>query len=178
MDFFTTEVWTPRGLKTYYVLFLIALESRRVHVAGITRHPDGNFMAQVARNLTDAVDGFLNGRRFVICDRDTCFTKQFRAILEDAGVRVVHTPVRAPNCNAHAERFVLSIKSECLNRMILFGESSLRRAVSEYVAHYHTERAHQGLGNECIQPGNSPVLGTIRCRERLGGILKHYTRAA
>ncbi len=178
MDFFTTEVWTSRGLTTYYVLFLIELKTRRVHVAGITTNPDGAFMAQVARNLTDAVDGFLKGQRFVICDRDSCFTAQFRSILEDAGVKVVRTPRQAPNCNAYAERFVLSIKSECLGRMILFGESSLRRAVAEYVAHYHAERAHHGLGNERIEGAVVTADGEVRCRERLGGILKSYYRAA
>ena len=177
MDFFTTEVWTPRGLRTCYVLFLIELETRRVHVAGVTTNPHGAFMAQVARNLTDAVDGFLNGHRFVICDRDSCFTAQFRGILEAAGVEVIRTPRQAPNCNAHAERFVLSIKSECLDRMILFGESSLRRAVAEYVEHYHAERAHQGLGNERIQRA-ARAAGEVRCRARLGGILKTYYRAA
>jgi len=178
MDFFATEVWTPKGLRTYYVLFAIQLKSRRVHIAGITLHPDGAFMAQVARNLTDAIDGFLQGQRFVICDRDSCFTRQFRGILRSAGTRVIRTPIQAPNCNAHAERFVLSIKSECLRRMIFFGESSLRRAVTDYVEHYHVERAHQGLGNERITKGAAPSRGPIRCRERLGGILKHYERAA
>ena len=91
---------------------------------------------------------------------------------------MVRTPVQAPNCNAHAERFVLSIKSECLDRMILFGESSLRRAVAEYVEHYHTERAHQGLGNERIEGTAVTAEGEVRCHERLGGILKSYYRAA
>ena len=135
-------------------------------------------MAQVARDLTDAVDGFLCSHRFVICDRDSCFTAEFRDILAAAGVRVIQTPRQAPNCNAHAERFVLSIKSECLERMIFFGESSLRRAVAEYVEHYHAERAHQGLGNERIAKPDTRASGNIQCRERLGGILKHYYRAA
>jgi len=178
LDFFTTEVWTLRGLTTYYVLFLIEIKTRRVHVAGITTNPDGAFMAQVARNLTDAVDGFLGGQRYVICDRDSCFTAQFRSILEDAGVKVNRAPRQAPNCNAYAERFVLSIKSECLGRKILFGESSRRRAVAEYVAHYHTERAPQGLGNERIEGAVVTADGEVRCRERLGGILKSYHRAA
>ena len=113
-DFLTTEVWTPRGLKTYFVLFVIDLKTRRVHIAGITEHPTDSFMAQVARNLTDAVDGFLKDHRVLVCDRDTKFTAQFRRILRDEGVDVVLTPKQAPNCNAYAERFVLSIKSECL----------------------------------------------------------------
>jgi hypothetical protein len=90
---------------------------------------------------TDAVDGFLAGHRFLICDRDAKFTAGFRLMLEDAGVQVIRTPRQAPNCNAYAERFVLSINSECLRRMIIFGEASLRRAVQTYLHHYHTERA-------------------------------------
>ena len=150
MDFFTTEVWTPLGLTTFYVLFLIDLKSRRAHVAGITATPDGAFIAQVARNLTDPEDGFLRGHRFVICDRDAKFTAEFRHILKVVGVEIVLTPRQAPNCNAHAERFVLSIKSECLNRMMFFDQASLRRAVGEYLEHYHRERPHQGLGNETL----------------------------
>jgi len=178
MDFFTTEVWTRTGLRTYYVLFLIDLETRAARIAGITTNPGGVFMAQVARNLTDVVDGVRRNHRFVICDRDSCFTAQFRRVLKDAGVQVIRTPRQAPNCNAYAERFVLSIKSECLNRMIFFGESSLRRAVAEYVEHYHAERAHQGLDNERIASRSESASGEIRCQERLGGILKHYYRAA
>ena len=178
MDFFTTEVWTPLGLKTYYVLFAIDLKSRKVHFAGATQNPSESFMAQVAHNLTDAVDGFLTGYRFLICDRDSKFSEQFRQILGGAGVEVIRTPIQAPNCNAHAERFVLSIKSECLRRMIFFGEASLRRAIFEYLDHYHAERAHQGLGNDLIEKHEVTPEGEIRCRERLGGILKHYYRAA
>ncbi len=137
-------------------------------------------MAQVARNLTDVVDGFLLRHRFLICDRDTKFTDQFRRQLKNPGIDVVITPYRAPNCNAYAERFVRSIKEECLNRMVIFGEGSLRRAIHEFVQHYHLERPHQGLGNEVIarderQPASGPE---VRCEERLGGILKHYRRAA
>ena len=178
MDFFTTEVWTVRGLVTYYVLFVIDLRTRRVHFAGATSHPDESFMVQIACNLTDTVDGFLTGHRFLICDRDARFTARFRLMLEDAGVQVMLTPYRAPNCNAHAERFVLSIKTECLRRMIFFGESSLRRALHAYLDHYHTERSHQGIGNEVIDRRDRVSEGQVRCRERLGGLLKHYYRAA
>lgn len=165
-------------MKTYYVLFGIDLKSRRVHICGITRHPNEAFMAQVARNLTDCIDGFLMSHRVLIRDRDCLFTAKFTSALEGAGVRNVLTPVRAPNCNAYAERFVLTIKSECLGKMILFGESSLRRACNEFVEHYHTERAHQGLGNvHPIQRGELGA-GEVECTERLGGILKHYRRAA
>jgi len=177
-DFFTTEVWTARGLVTYYTLFLIDLKSRKAHFAGFTTNPDGAFMAQLARNLTDALDGFLLGHRFLICDRDTKFTAQFRRILEDAGVEVIRTPRQAPNCNAFAERFVLSIKSECLNRMIFFGERRLYETITSYLEHYHVERAHQGLGNERVERTQPLGTGEVECSERLGGLLKHYRRAA
>ena len=178
MDFFTTEVWTPHGLVAHYVLFVIDLKTRRVQIAGITRSPDETFMAQVARNLTDYVDGFLRDHRFLILDRDSKFTKQFKDTLKSAGVNVILSPFQAPNCNAFAERFVLSIKSECLNRMIFFGEGSLRRACSSFLEHYHSERAHQGLGNERIERVEHGGAGDVECSERLGGLLKHYRRAA
>lgn len=178
-DFFTTEVWTPRGLVTYYTLFAIDLKTRRVHIAGSTPNPGESFMAQVARNLTDAGDGFLLGHRFLICDRDAKFTEQFRRTLKGSGIDIVLAPHRAPNCNAFAERFVRPIKEECLNRMIFFGESSLRRALREFVEHYHHERPHQGIGNEVIEAGPRPTTGNdVRCEERLGGLLRHYRRAA
>jgi transposase InsO family protein len=177
-DFLSVEVWTPRGLITYYVLFVLDLRTRRVHIAGMTPHPDSAFMAQIARNLVDSMDGFLARHRVLICDRDTKFTQQFKRILRDEGVEVILIPKQAPNCNAFAERFVLSIKSECLSRMILFGEGSLRRAVAEYVAHYHSERAHQGIGNQRIERAGSVGDGAVQCTERLGGLLNCYGRAA
>jgi putative transposase len=178
-DFFTTEVWTPHGLVTYYTLFVIDLRSRRIHVAGSTPNPDAAFMAQAARRLTDAVDGFLMGHRVLICDRDSKWTEGFQRVVQGAGVRIVLTPVQAPNANAHAERFVRSIRAECLDRLILFGERRLLRALDEFAAHYHGERNHQGLGNELITPDAIAVGGTqVRCRDRLGGLLRYYHRAA
>jgi putative transposase len=173
-----TEVWTSLGLKTYYVLFVIDLKTRRVQVAGITMHPTDAFMAQIARNLTDIVDGFLNDHRLLICDRDTKFTAQIKRILGDVGVEVVPTPKRAPNCNAYAECFVLSIKSKCLRRMVFFGEASLRHAIFEFVAHYHKERAHEGIGNERLERAGASRNGEVVCDERLGGLLECYRRAA
>ena len=153
-DFFTAEVWTARGLTTYYVLFVIHHATRAVHIAGITTNPDSAFMAQVARNLTDPVDGFLRDKRHLILDLDTKFTVQFRRILHNAGVTVVRTAYQAPNMNAFAERWVLSAKSECLDKTILFGEQSLRRALREYGAHFHHERPHQAapLAGRAVRP--------------------------
>jgi len=178
MDFFTKEVWTARGLVTYYVLFLIDLKSRRIHIAGATPFPGESFMAQVARNLTDAMDGFLLTKRILICDRDDKFTEQFKKTIEARGVEVVVTPYQAPNCNAYAERLVRSIKDECLHRMILFGERNLLRCLGEFTAHYHAERNHQGIGNELIDGGELSVSGPVECHERLDGLLKYYRRAA
>jgi len=180
VDFFTTEVWTTRGLVTYYVLFVIHHATRTVHVAGITPNPDGLFMAQIARNLTAFDDGFLRRMRFLILDLDRKFTTQFKRILTDAGVEVMETAYHAPNMNAYAERWVLSVKAECLDRMILFGEDSLRRALREYCTHHHTERPHQGIGNELIAPERSTrsPTGEIVETERLGGLLRCYERTA
>ena len=179
-DFFTVEVWTARGLITHYVLFLIDHATRAVHIAGITPNPDERFMSQMARNLTDCVDGVLRGTRYLLLDRDSKFSAHFRSLVKDAGIDVIRTAVAAPNMNAVAERFVRSIKAECLDKMILFGEPSLRRAVTEYVAHYHHERTHQGLTNTIILPEapHQCSTGPIRRRARLGGLLSYYHRSA
>lgn len=137
-------------------------------------------MGQVARNLSDDVDGFLMGKRYLIHDRDPLFTAEFLAILDASGVQSVKLPARSPNLNAHAERFVRTIKESCLDRMILFGEGSLRRAIHEFVEHYHRERNHQGLGNRLISPQEPAEgkSGAIQCRQRLGGMLNYYYRQA
>jgi transposase InsO family protein len=179
-DFFTVEVWCPRGLVTFYVFFAIELATRRVSIVGITPGPNEAWMMQAGRNLTDAVDGFLSGKRFLILDRDTKYSAAFRGLLNDAGTEVVRLPPRSPDLNAFAERFVLSIKAECLNRMIFFGERSLRKATNEFADHYHRERNHQGLDNQLIEPACRETLtsNTIECVNRLGGILRFYHRAA
>lgn len=133
-----------KGLVTYYILFFIGLATRAVHVAGMTPHPDEGWMKQAARNVTLAGSGFLGGFRYLLHDRDSKFCATFREILKAAGVAPVALPPRSPNLNAFAERWVRSVKEECLSKLILFGEGSLRRAVEEFVAHYHGERNHQG----------------------------------
>jgi transposase InsO family protein len=179
-DFLTVEVWRPFGLVRYHVMFIIALATRRVHIAGIIAGPHGTWMHQVARNLTDAFDGFLLGKRYLIMDRDPLFTRAFRETLKTAGVKPVRLPARSPNLNAFAERFVLSIKSECLDRMILFSEAQIRRAVLEYVTHYHEERPHQGLENRLITASTTAANtdGEVQRRARLGGLLSYYHREA
>ena len=179
-DFFTVDVWTGRGLTRFAVLFIIELSTRRVEIVGIASEPDSAGMSQVSRNVTDASDGFLLGKRFLIHDRDPRFTVAFGEALAEAGVQVVRLPPRSPNLNAHAERFVRTIKESCLDRMILVGEDSLRRAVGEFITHYHQERNHQGVGNRLIAPVAAPTIsdGRILSCERLGGLLKYYHRPA
>src|SRR5262252_9281098 len=179
-DFFRIEVWTPTGLKRFIVLFFIEISTRRVEIGGISRNANGLWMAQIARNLTDDVDGFFKGKRYLIHDRDPLFTQQFLSMLADTGMESVKLPPRSPNLNAYAERFVRTIKESCLEQMILFGEDSLRTSIRQFLDHYHLERNHQGLQNRLIIPMKATVdrEGRIERRERLGGLLNYYYRAA
>jgi len=179
-DFFSAEVWTALGLVTYDVLIFIRIRTREVHIAGITRQPDESWMTQIARNLTMVDWGFLACGDYLIHDRDGKYCAAFQKILEAVGIKRVTLPARSPNLNAFAERWIQSIKQECLSKLILFGERSLRSAIHEYVEHYHRERNHQGLGNVLLMPTSpgSRVDHPIRCRERLGGMLKYYHREA
>jgi putative transposase len=177
-DFFTAEVFTPQGLISYYVLFFIKIGSREVHIAGVTPHPDEDWMKQVARNVTMAEWGFLWGQRHLIFDRDSKFCASFRRLIRSVGIKTIRLPPRSPNLNAHAERYVKSVKEECLSRLVLFGEAGLRRALREFVAHYHQERNHQGKNNVLLFPSAnlSPPHenDAIECKQRLGGMLKYY----
>jgi putative transposase len=179
-DFFTVEVATWHGLVTYYVLVVMELVTRRVHIAGITPYPTAAFMQQCARQLTDPCDGFLVGKRYLIHDRDTKFTQAYDALLKDSGVEPILLPPRSPNLNAHCERFVRSIKEEALNQVVMLGERALYYTISQYVSHYHAERNHQGLANQLITPASDvgSHRGQVRRRERLGGLLSYYYRDA
>jgi putative transposase len=181
-DFFTVEVLSWRGLVTYYVLFFIHLESRRVKLAGITRHPEQHWMEQVGGCATHEQWGYLHPCRYVLHDRDKKFCNSFRSVLAAGGVKTIQLPAKSPNLNAFAERWVRSIKQECLSKLILFGEASLWRVLTEFCAHYHGERNHQGKNNRILFPG-SPAKsklprGSLTCQHRLGGLLKYYEHAA
>ena len=180
VDFTTIEVWTKCGLVTYYLLFLMELKTRTVHCAGFTTNPHGQWMQQLARNLTDCNDGFLLGKHYLIMDRETKFTEAFRRRLKESGVKAIQLPPRSPKMSAHLERFMRSIKSEALSKMVFFGENSLRRAIASYLEHYHQERNHQGLCNRIIDPSakGGCRFGEVQCHQRLGGILRYYERAA
>lgn len=177
-DFFSVEVLTYRGLVTYYVLFFLHLETRRIEIAGITQHPKERWMMQMARNLTMEGWGFLNNCRYLIHDRDTKYTASFREILRTGNVTALPIPPRSPNLNAYCERWVRSVKEECLSRLILFGEASLRRVLQQYAEHCHEERNHQGKSNILLFPGKAAYSRDVpvRCKERLGGMLRFYHR--
>jgi putative transposase len=179
-DFFTVEVLTWRGLATYYVLFFLNLETRRITLAGITRHPTEAWITQMARNAVDDTSGALRNCRYLLHDRDAKFCAAFDHVLASEGIRCLKLPPRSPNLNAFAERWVRSVKQECLSRLILFGEHSLRRALTEFNKHYHSERNHQGKGNVLLFPAPAAAAyrRTVHCRERLGGLLRYYSRAA
>jgi putative transposase len=180
-DFFSTEVWTLGGLVTFYGLFFIKLDTREVHIAGVTSTPNEQWMKQRARNLTMEEWGVLKPGQYLIHDGDRKFCAAFKQMLDDAGVKRVPLPPRSPWLNAFAERWIQSVKTEVLSRMILFGEKSLRYVLTEYLAHYHTERPHQGKGNVMLFPSAQAVSDSermIECRERLGGLLRYYHHKA
>jgi putative transposase len=168
-DFLTVEVWTGRGLVTHYLLFVMSLADRVVTIAGITTRLGESWMLQVGRNLIDSQSGALHSKRYLIIDRDTKYSQQFRRLVRDSGTKVIRLPPMSPNLNAY----------ECLDRMIFVGQGSLRRAVSEYMHHYHTERNHQGLDNRLIVPTITQAAGgAVNRRARLGGTLNFYYRQA
>ena len=180
-DFFTAEVWTVGGLVTFYVLFFIRLGTREVQVAGVTPRPNQAWMRQIARHITMEEWGVLSPGQYLIHDRDGKYCPAFQQLIDAAGVTRVPLPPRSPNLNAYAERWVRSVKEECLSRFILFGERSLSYVLKEYVAHYHQERNHQGKGNVLLFPAvsqDAAPQGPIQCRERLGGLLTYYERKA
>jgi putative transposase len=139
-------------------------------------------MTQMARHAVDEIDGAFRSIRFALHDRDTKFCAFFRATLRSGGVRPLLLPARSPNLNGFADRWVRSIKSECLSQLILFGEASLRRTITEFLTHYHYERNRQGKANLLLFPApggrRSCPRAPVRCQQRLGGLLKYYSRAA
>ena len=175
-DFFTVETIS---LRRFYVLFFIELESRRVHLAGCTASPTGAWVTQQARNLS--FTGVFERMRFLIHDRDSKFTASFEEIFRSEGIRVIHTPIRAPQANAYAERFVRSVRAECLDWLLILGRRHLERVLRAYTVHYNRERPHRGLAlqpPERVNAADPPTAGKVECRDRLGGLIHEYYRAA
>jgi putative transposase len=172
-DFFCVDTIL---LRRVYVLFFIELETRRVHLAGITRNPTGQWVAQQARNL--ALAGVLDRFRLLIRDRDSKFTGVFDEVFATERIRVIRTPIRTPVANAHAERFVQTVRRECLDRLLVANESHLRRVLVEFLEHYHHERPHRGLELRPPDPVPRPDCGRVERRDRLNGLLHEYYRTA
>jgi transposase InsO family protein len=175
-DFFSVELLTPRGLVRCMVLFVIDVASRRVQIAGVRPDPNGCWMEQIARNLTFSEDGFLWGKRYLIHDRDPLFSQSFRDLLKAGGITPLRLPRHSPNLNAYAERFVQTVRRECLDRLIVTSPRQLEYVLREFVAHYHRERPHEGLEGRMIAPHPNDPDGDIVQFDRLGGLLKSYRR--
>lgn len=181
-DFFSYEVLTFKGLVTYYVLFFIELGTRQVKIAGITNYPNALWMNQIARNLTMDGEPFFKNKKYLIHDRDSKYCSSFCKIFNQSGIKTIKLPALSPNLNAYAERWIQSIKSECLQHLILASRGSLEKAVNQYVTHYNFERTHQGIDNRIPRSGMTVASPNpnleIRCSERLGGLLNYYYRSA
>jgi len=173
-DFFTVETIT---LRTIYVLFFIEISTRKVHMAGVTAHPDSAWVTQQARNLT--IDERLEGVRFLLRDRDTKFSGPFDEVFRTEGVGVIRTPIRAPRANAFAERFVRTVRRECLDHVLICGRRHLQWLLRTYVSHYTDERPHRGL--HLMPPSGRPAVDCpdpaahVRRRDVLGGLIHEYS---
>ncbi|MDB6083339.1 MAG: hypothetical protein JWN43_1220 [Gammaproteobacteria bacterium] len=179
-DFLSVEVYTIKGLVTYYVLFFIDIASRSVHIAGITPHPDNRWMTQIARNATDVDEGFLRGTRYLILDRDTKYTDEFRSVLDREGVHLIRLPPRSPNLNAFAERFVRSIKSECLrpDDFLRTGIASTRDYPIPLSLSHRAKSSGSRKSTAATSRTNGNTFKVVQRRQRLGGMLSYYHRHA
>lgn len=175
-DFFTKTVWTALGPRAFYVLFFINIRTRKVHVAGITKNPNKEWIAETAKTL-----GFLSGdhgrgRKLLIRDRDTKYTKEFDQIIEANGIEIKKLPYRSPNLNPYAEAWVSTIKRECLNHFAVFGAAHFEYLVREYVKYYDTLRPHSGMNDKPLIAMETKLNGEIKCAPLLGGLVKHFYR--
>ena len=179
VDFFTVDTVL---LKRLYVLFVIEVASRQVQVLGVTAHPSGEWVAQQARNLLMALEDRVGQFRFLVRDRDTKFTAAFDAVFVAEAIEVLRTPVRAPQANAYAERWVGTVRREVLDRMLVVGGRQLQAVLAEYVDHYNGHRPHRALGQAPpLGPAEAPVVLTTRTilrRDRLGGLIHEYAQVA
>jgi putative transposase len=173
-DFFTVQTIS---LRRFYVLFFIELDSRRVHLAGCTTNPTGGWVTQQARNL--GFTGLLERMRLLIYDRDSKFSAAFDEVFRSEAIEVIHTPVRAPQANAYAERFVRSVRAECLDWLLILGRRHLERVLRLYTTHDNGERPHRGLALLPPEPATATTTGReIKRGDRLGGLIHEYHRAA
>ena len=179
VDFFHVDCAVT--LRRLYVLFVLEVGDRSLHVLGVTAHPDGPWTTQQARNLVMDLGEHIGRFRFLVRDRAGQFTASFDAVLADAGIKVVKIPPRCPRANCFAERLVLTVRTELTDRMLIFGERHLRRVLAAYAAHYNRQRPHRALQLRPPRPGPpvpQPAHGRIRRRPVLGGLLNEYEPAA
>jgi transposase InsO family protein len=178
-DFFHVDTVLLRRI---YVFFVIEIETRRVHILGVTRHPSGPWVAQQARNLLGDLEQRVGQFKFLIRDRDAKFTGAFDTVFTSVGARVVRTPVRAPRANAFAERFVGTVRRECLDHLLILNEAHLRAVLADMARHYNEHRPHQGRQQQA--PNDTPgrivdiAVSDIVKRQVLGGLINEYHRAA
>lgn len=180
-DFLTVKSWTARGIVDLSVLFFIHPGTRKVFLGGVSANPDAAWMKQQARNATLQMEEMGHPVTYLIIDHDGKYTKEFDAIFESEDAKVQRVGPRAPNLNAHAERFVQSLRNECLDHFVFCGEKHVRHVLTEYLTHYNAERPHQGIGNVLLTDDAKtpkPKKGRINCRKRLGGLIRHYHRSA
>lgn len=183
-DFLTKDVWTMFGKVTYYILFMIEVRTRRIHVVGMTPNPDGPWMAQAARNVCMWLEDGNRQMSYLIKDQDTKFTADFDAIVESTGATVKKISRKAPEMNSFAESWVATVKRECLDHFMVLGERHLQHIIDTYVRYYNSHRPHRGLGNVPVRIGVPPppeateTKDGVACDSWLGGLLKHYRRAA
>jgi len=177
-DFFTKQVLTPLGPRMFFVLFFINIKTRRVFVAGATQYPHQEWVNKQTKNIMPLLEGNKKSKKLLIRDRDTKFSGNFDELFKNKGYTVQKLPFMSPNMNSYAESWVGTIKRECLNRFIVFGERHLRYLISEYVKHYNENRPHSAMNNMPLEETelNKRNTGEIKCQSKLGGIIKHYYR--
>ncbi len=175
-DFFTVETLF---LQTLYILVFIEIGTRRVHFAGCTAHPDNAWVTQQARQVMWELQDREPGIRFLIRDNDKKFTQAFDTVFRSEGINVIPTPYRAPNANSYAERWIRSVREECLDKLLIINQTHLRRVMREYIVFFNTARPHQGIDQQIPIPTiNRETTGSVRCRKVLGGIIHDYCRDA
>jgi len=175
-DFFTKQVLTTLGPRVFFVLFFINVKTRKVHIAGITRYPNREWVSKHTKSLLSLLDYDKKGKKLLIRDRDAKFSREFDEQFGNSGFTVQKIPFMSPNLNPHAESWIGTIKRECLNHFFVFGERHLRYLIKEYVKYYNSTRPHSSIDNMPLEYRSRKNVGKIRCRSSLGGIIRHYYR--
>ena len=175
-DFFTKQVITALGPRMFFILFFINIRTRKVYVAGATQYPNQEWVNKQSKNVLLFLGSSKNDKKLLIHDRDKKFSREFDELFKNLGFSVQETPFMSLNMNSYAESWVGTIKRECLNHFIVFGEQHLRYLISEYVVHYNTARPHSSMGNRPLESRLAKNTGEIKCRTKLRGTIRNYYR--